>query len=54
MRENDPDTILAYYCWVNRNWTPGQYDALSRREKLLIAEFAKKESSARERLMEKK
>ena len=53
MRENDPDTILAYYCWVNWNWTPGQYEALSRREKFLVAEFAKKESSAR-KAMEKK
>lgn len=48
--ESDPDTLLAYYCWVNRGWTPSQFDAMSRREKVLVALFARKESKAREEI----
>ena len=47
MRESDPDTMLAYYCWVNRDWTPSMFLDLPRREKLLVALFAKKEAEAR-------
>lgn len=47
MAEFNGDVALCYYCWVNRGWTPGQYDALSLREKLLVSEFAKRESKAR-------
>lgn len=49
MQESDPDTVLAYYCWVNRNWTPSQYAALPRRERLLVALFAKKEAEERKK-----
>ncbi len=49
MSESDPDTVLAYYCWVNRNWTPSQYIALSRRERLLVALFAKREAEERKK-----
>lgn len=47
MAEFSGDVALCYYCWVNRGWTPGQFEALSWREKLLVSEFAKRESRAR-------
>lgn len=31
---------MAYYCFVNLGWGPGQYDALPRREKALVRVFA--------------
>ena len=43
--------MLAYYCWVNRDWTPSYFDSLSYREKLLIAEFAKKEAAGRDNII---
>lgn len=49
MEGDDPDTWLAYYCFVARNWSPSQYDSLSYREKVLIAEFAKRESKTIEK-----
>lgn len=54
MAEFSADTAICYYCWVNRGWTPSQFNALSRREKLLVAEFVKKEVKAREELSRKK
>lgn len=48
--ESDPETKLAYYCWVNRGWTPSQFASLSKREKVLVALFAKQESKAREEI----
>lgn len=36
----DVDTLVAYYCFVNLGWGPGQYDALPRREKALVRVFA--------------
>lgn len=47
MAEFDGDVALCYYCWVNRGWTPRQFNDLSLREKLLVSEFAKRESKAR-------
>lgn len=32
--------LVAYYCFVNLGWTPGQYDALPEREKALVRQFA--------------
>lgn len=32
--------LIAYYCFVNLNWSPGKYDALSAREKALVRAFA--------------
>lgn len=52
MMEHDPDTVLAYYCWVNRGWAPSQYDALSPREKILVAVFAQEEASERKSINE--
>lgn len=52
MDGDDFDTWLAYYCFVNRNWPPSQYDNLSYREKVLVAEFAKRESKSREKQMQ--
>lgn len=33
------DIYAAYYCFVNFGMTPGQYDVLDDREKLLIIGF---------------
>lgn len=53
MDGDDPDTWLAYYCFTNRNWTPSQYDDLTYREKILVAEFVKREVKAREKQAKK-
>lgn len=45
--------MMAYYCFVNRGWTPGQYNALSFRERAIVAEFVKLEISKREEAIKK-
>lgn len=53
MDGDDSDTWLAYYCFTNRNWPPSQYDNLPYREKILVAEFVKREVKAREKQAKK-
>ena len=43
----DPETMAAYYCFVNLGWPPSQYAALPYRERFLIAAFIKKEIDSR-------
>ena len=40
---------MAYYCFVNLGWPPSKYEALSFRERALVAEFAAKEIRSREK-----
>ena len=47
MDGGDPDTLLAYYMFVNHGWRPQQVDDLPYREKLLMTEFALKEIRSR-------
>ena len=47
MDGGDPDTLLAYYMFVNHGWRPGQMDGLTDREKFLMTQFALKEISSR-------
>lgn len=53
MDGNDSDTWVAYYCFINRNWTPSQYDNLPYREKVLVAEFVSREVKSREKQAKK-
>lgn len=48
MAGEDPETWLAYYCFVNRGWTPGQFNELPYREKILVKEFIHHEVKARQ------
>lgn len=52
MAEDDPDTLLCYYLWANRGWTPSQYVDMPYREQLLVAEFVMKEVQARKEQMD--
>ena len=47
MDGDDPDAWLAYYCFINRNWAPHQYEELPYREKILVAEFVHREVKSR-------
>jgi len=47
MDGGDPDTLLAYYMFVNHGWRPQQVDDLPDREKLLMSQFALKEIHSR-------
>lgn len=49
MSGDDPETWLAYYCFVNRGWPPSQFNELPYREKVLVAEFVHREVEAREK-----
>ena len=43
---------MAYYCFVNLGWTPGQYDALPLREKSLVRVFALRSMEENKRLQD--
>lgn len=43
---------MAYYCFVDHGRAPSEYDALPYRDKIAIAEFAKKHARDRARLEE--
>lgn len=45
----DPDTMLAYYMFVNHGWRPQQVDDLSDREKIMMTRFALKEIHSRQK-----
>lgn len=47
MDGGDPDTLLAYYMFVNHGWRPQQVDNLTDREKFLMTQFALKEIHSR-------
>lgn len=47
MDEGDPETWIAYYCFVNLGWEPSKYEKLPLRERVLIAEFVRREIKAR-------
>lgn len=47
MARGDPDTLLAYYMFVNHGWTPGRVAELSPGEKVLATLFALKEIKSR-------
>lgn len=49
MEGGDPETMIAYYCFVNLGWPPSKYAALPYRERLLIAEFVDREIKARKK-----
>lgn len=49
MRGGDPDTMSAYYCFVNFGWPPSKYSNLPYRERCLIAEFIRKEIKSRDK-----
>lgn len=46
--------MIAYYCFVNFGWPPSKYEELSFREKVLVAQFAAKESSERKKIQDRK
>ena len=47
MDGGDPDTLLAYYMFVNHGWRPRRVEDLPYREKLLMTQFALKEIHSR-------
>ncbi len=47
MAEADPETMAAYYCFVNLGWPPSKYDALPYRERELVMAFIQKEIRSR-------
>lgn len=47
MDGDDPDTLLAYYMFVNHGWRPRQVADLPLREKILMTRFALKEIHSR-------
>lgn len=47
MARGDPDTLLAYYMFVNHGWAPGRVTELSPGEKALAVLFALKEIKSR-------
>mgnify|MGYP001094550395 CR=1 FL=1 len=49
MAGDDPDTLLAYYLFVNHGWEPWRVPELSPRRKALVALFALKEIKSRPR-----
>ena len=49
MEGDDLETWVAYYCFVNRNILPSQFNNLSFREKALITAFVKREAQARDK-----
>ena len=44
--------MLAYYMFVNHGWRPSQEAGLPTREKILLAQFIRKEMRARQRAKE--
>lgn len=48
-RGGRPETMVAYYCFVNLGWPPSKYAALPYRERLLIAEFVDREIKSRKK-----
>ena len=51
MEEGDTETMVAYYCFVNLGWAPSKYVSLPYRERALIAEFAIRDTTRREKEM---
>lgn len=49
MARGDPDTLLAYYLFVNHGWEPSRVSRLSPREKILMTLFALKEIRSRQK-----
>ena len=47
MDGGDPDTLLAYYMFVNHGWRPQQVADLTDRERFLMTHFALKEIKSR-------
>lgn len=43
----DPDTLLAYYMFVNHGWAPSRVSEPLPRERTLVALFALKEIKSR-------
>lgn len=39
--------MVAYYCFINLGWPPSKYAALPLRERLLIAQFVRREIESR-------
>lgn len=50
MAASDPDTLIAYYCFVNLGWTPSTYANLPFRERALVAEFVVREMESRKKV----
>lgn len=49
MDVDDPDTLLAYYMFVNHGWRPQKVCDLPDREKALLTQFAVKEIRSRQK-----
>lgn len=49
MDGGDPETLAAYYCFVNLGWTPSKYESLPYRERVLITRFIQKEIASRKK-----
>lgn len=45
--DRDPDTVAAYYMFVNHGWPPSKYAALPYRERVLLWEFIQREIASR-------
>lgn len=39
--------MIAYYCFVNLGWPPSKYAELPYRERVLVAQFVKREIDSR-------
>lgn len=50
MEGSDPDTMQAYYMFVNHGRFPSEYEKLPYRERILVREFVKKELASRKKL----
>lgn len=47
MNGGDPETVSAYYCFVNLGWPPSKYASLPYRERVLVSEFIRREIESR-------
>lgn len=43
----DPETIAAYYCFINLGWPPSKFANLDYREKIMIIFFIEQDMKAR-------
>lgn len=43
------ETLAAYYCFTNLGWPPSRFDALPRREKILVSLFVLKDLEERKK-----
>lgn len=43
------DVVVAFYCFINFGWPPGEILKYSHREKVLMLEFMRKDAESRKK-----